>query len=137
MTLKEHLNNQDRFARDAGMEITEIRQGYAVAEMNVEEQHLNAGGICQGGAIFTLADFAFAAAVNSLGNLAFAINSTIYFHNAAKLGMHLTATARVICNQPKLPTIDVIVTAQDGTHIATLLSQGYNKRIPNNYSALE
>lgn len=137
MTLKEHLNNDDRFARNAGMAVTEIREGYAVAEMIVEEGHLNAGGICQGGAIFTLADFAFAAAVNSLGNLAFAINSTIYYHTAAKLGMHLTATARVIGNQPKLPTIEVIVTAQDGTHIATMSSQGYNKRIPNSFSALE
>lgn len=137
MTLKDHLNDNDRFAANAGMAVTEIKDGYAVAEMTVDERHLNAGGICQGGAIFTLADLAFAAAVNSLGNLAFAINSTIYYHTAARLGMHLTATARVIGRQPKLPAIEVIVTAQDGTHIATFSAQGYNKRIPNNYSALE
>lgn len=137
MTLKEHLNSDDRFASDAGMQVIEIKYGYAITKMVVEKRHLNAGGICQGGAIFTLADLAFAAAVNSLGNLAFAINSTIYYHTAATLGMELTATARLVSDQPKLPAIEVIVTAQDGTHIATFSAQGYNKRIPNNFSALE
>ena len=61
MTLKEFFKG-DRFAVLAGCELTEIREGYARATMTVEERHLNGGDVCQGGAIFTLADLAFAAA---------------------------------------------------------------------------
>ena len=38
-------------------------------EMKVEARHLNAAGVCQGGAYFTLADLAFAAVTNSHGNI--------------------------------------------------------------------
>ena len=68
MTLSELLKN-DRFARAAGVEILDIRPGYAKARMKVTEKHLNAGGVCQGGALFTLADLAFAAVANSRGRL--------------------------------------------------------------------
>ena len=59
MTLKDFLNNGDVFARNMGASITEIREGYARAEMVVTKEHLNAGGVCQGGALFTLADLVF------------------------------------------------------------------------------
>ena len=40
MTLSELLKN-DRFARAAGVEILDIRQGYAKARMEVTPAHLN------------------------------------------------------------------------------------------------
>ena len=48
----------DRFAANAGVELLEVKPGYAKARMLVTEEHLNAGGVCQGGALFTLADLA-------------------------------------------------------------------------------
>ena len=57
-TLKEMLAN-DRFAVNAGVELLEIQPGYAKARMLITQNHLNAGGVCQGGALFTLADLAF------------------------------------------------------------------------------
>ena len=51
--LKEILLH-DRFAAEAGVELMEVREGYAKARMQVTEKHLNAGGVCQGGALFTL-----------------------------------------------------------------------------------
>ena len=62
MTLKEYLSEKDRFASAAGVELLEIKEGYARARMLVQPKHLNGGGVCQGGAVFTLADLAFAAA---------------------------------------------------------------------------
>ena len=67
-TLKEMLS-ADRFAAEAGVELLEISPGYAKARMKVTEKHLNAGGVCQGGALFTLADLAFAAVANSMQRL--------------------------------------------------------------------
>ena len=56
-TLKEMLS-ADRFAAEAGVELLEISPGYAKARMKVTEKHLNAGGVWQGGALFTIADVA-------------------------------------------------------------------------------
>ena len=67
MTLKEFLNNGDIFAKRNGIQITEIKPGMAKAQMTVTEEHMNAGRICQGGALFTLADLVFAALVNQHG----------------------------------------------------------------------
>ena len=58
-TLKDMLSH-DRFAAEAGVELLEVREGYAKARMLVTDKHLNGGGVCQGGALFTLADLAFA-----------------------------------------------------------------------------
>lgn len=137
MTLKEFLNNGDIFAKRNGIQITEIKPGMAKAQMTVTEDHMNAGRICQGGALFTLADLVFAALVNQRENMAFAINSTIYYHVAGKLGSTLTAEGHFTSTHPKVPAAQVIVTDQDGTHIATFTAQGYTKSVPNSFSGLE
>ena len=59
----------DKFAINAGVELLEVGNGYAKARMEIKPAHLNGGGVCQGGAIFTLADLAFAAASNSHAQL--------------------------------------------------------------------
>lgn len=56
---------RDRFARENGIRVVEVRLGFARTEMTVEPRHLNSVGILQGGALFTLADLAFAVASNS------------------------------------------------------------------------
>ena len=59
--------DKDRFATGIGVELLEVRGGRAVARLVVGPQHLNAAGVVQGGAVFGLADFAFAVASNSRG----------------------------------------------------------------------
>ena len=77
-TLKEFLK-ADRFATCAGVELLEIKPGYARACMEVTDRHLNGGGVCQGGALFTLADLAFAAVANSRKKLTLSVNANILF----------------------------------------------------------
>lgn len=84
----------DRFATDAGIELIEISKGYAKAQLGVEPRHLNAGNTTQGGAIFTLADLALAAAANSHGVLALSITSNITFLKGSKPGDILIAEAK-------------------------------------------
>ena len=57
----------DRFAARCGIELLAVSPGQARARMSLRPDHLNGLGSVQGGAIFTLADFAFAAASNSHG----------------------------------------------------------------------
>ena len=72
--IKELLNRTDRFAVLAGCRITEVDERHAVAVMTVTEAHLNGGNVCQGGALFTLADLAIAALMNHGGQLTFGIS---------------------------------------------------------------
>lgn len=44
-TLKEFLKT-DHFASCSGVELLEVKPGYAKARMEVKERHLNGGGVC-------------------------------------------------------------------------------------------
>ena len=84
----------DRFAANAGVELLEVREGYAKASLTITPEHLNAGGRTQGGALFTLADLALAAAANAHGTLAFSLSSHITFLRGSQPGDTLIAEAR-------------------------------------------
>ena len=77
MNIQELLNRTDRFAANAGCKITEVDTEHAVAEMVVTTAHLNGANVCQGGALFTLADLAIAALMNAHGQLTVGISNSI------------------------------------------------------------
>ena len=126
MTLFEFFKN-DRFAAMAGVELMEISEGYAKARMLITPEHLNGGGVCQGGALFTLADLAFAAAVNSHLVLTFSTTSTITIFRSVVEG-YVFAEANEIVNHPRLPYAEVKITDEKGQLIAIFTSSGYRKR---------
>lgn len=127
MTLKDFLNQGDRFAANAGAQIVEVREGYARAEMTVTREHLNAGGVCQGGALFTLADLALAAVMNSHGRLTLSIESTISFLCSAVEGDVLTAEAVETRSHHKIPYLEVKVRNQCGELVCAFTALGYCK----------
>lgn len=67
----------DRFARLTGIALREVREGYAAAELTLNENHLNGLNQVQGGIIFTPGDFVFAAASNSGGTTTVGLNVNI------------------------------------------------------------
>ncbi|ABS27898.1 PaaI family thioesterase [Anaeromyxobacter sp. Fw109-5] len=117
----------DRFASENGITLVEVRPGAAVARMEVGARHLNGVGIVQGGAIFTLADLAFAAAANSHGEIAVAIDVSISFIRAVSGGT-LTADAREEAVNPRLSTCLVRVTDEAGALVALFKGTAYRKR---------
>ena len=127
--IQEILNRTDRFAANVGCQITEVDEQHAVAEMAVTKEHLNAGNVCQGGALFTLADLAMAALMNQQGNLTFGIGSHVMFLSSAAEGDRLRAEAVSIADHHKLPTIEVRVTNQEGRLICHLTGMGYRKEV--------
>ena len=98
--IKHHFEG-DRFATINGMRLLELRPGYAKTSMAVEDRHLNSVGTVHGGAIFTLADFAFGAAVKTGGKVAPLINSSISFLKATRTGT-LTAEATEVSRSRKI-----------------------------------
>lgn len=127
--IQEILNTTDRFAANAGCRVIEMDAGHAVAEMTVTKEHLNAGDVCQGGALFTLADLAMAALMNLQNNLTFGISSNILFVSSAKEGDRLRAEAVSISDHRKLPSMEVRVTNQDSRLICHVTGMGYRKEI--------
>lgn len=119
---------RDRFATESGITIVSAQPGEAVCRMTATEHHQNAGGAVQGGAIFTLADFAFAAAANCGGELTVSINNNISFLTTAR-GGELSAHAVMRRATKRICFYDVTVTDELGTLIATMSVTGYCKGI--------
>lgn len=124
--IKERFKD-DRFAEYAGIELLEVSKGYSRARMRIEEHHLNGLGTIHGGAIFTLADLAFAAAANSHGNVAVAINANISYMKALSSGI-ITAEAKEVSLNPKIATYTVHVTDEDGNIVAIFQGLAYRKK---------
>jgi len=129
MTPKEKAKkilSADRFATLSGVELIDADKDFAVCSLHIVENHLNAGGAVQGGAIFTLADTAFAMAVNNQGKLTVSINNCISYLKSTR-GDTLIATARVISATKRICTCEVEIKDNLGELIATMTGTGYIK----------
>ena len=120
---------EDRFARHNGIELLEVGPGRARVSMKIEPYHFNAARTVHGGAIFTLADFAFAVASNSHGALAMGINVSISFVKAATSGT-LYAEATEQARNPRLASYLVQVTDDQGAVVAIFQGMVYRKQEP-------
>jgi acyl-CoA thioesterase len=123
--LREYLN-RDRYAALSNVELLDLAPGYARTKMTLQPHHWNGLGTVQGGAIFTLADLAFAAACNSHGTVAVAINVSITFMKAAVAGT-LWAEAREVCKNFKLSTCTIEVKDDQGELVALFQGLAYRK----------
>jgi acyl-CoA thioesterase len=116
----------DRFAERSNIELLSLSPGHARAKMTLHPHHLNGYGTVQGGAIFTLADFAFAAASNSHGTVAVAVNVSITFMKAGQTGT-LWAEARELSRNHKLGSYTVEVKDDQGEMVALFQGLAYRK----------
>jgi acyl-CoA thioesterase len=124
--IKKFFKN-DRFADHVGIELLEVSEGRAKAKMEIKDHHLNGINIAHGGAIFSLADLAFAVASNSHRTIAVSINVSISYLKAAASGT-LIAEAKEVSLNPKLATYEVRVTDETDDIIAIFLGTVYRKK---------
>lgn len=120
---------RDAFAKLVGIEIMELAPGHAKVKMSIAAQHLNGLGVVHGGAIFTLADLGFAAACNSHGFDAVAVNVSVSYLKAGKSGT-LYADAQEVSPHGKLGTCTVRVTDDAGDLVALFQGLSYRKGPP-------
>jgi acyl-CoA thioesterase len=106
--VRRHFRTHDTFARHMGIEMLEVKPGYAKAVMPLEAPQKNGLGLAHGGAVFGLADVAFGGASNSSGEVALGIVSSINYMAAGKTGP-LTAEARELHRSRKLGHYEVLV----------------------------
>lgn len=127
----EAMFKDDHTTKGMGMTIDAVGPGTATLSMLVRKAHLNGHGSCHGGAIFTLADSAFAFACNSRNTITVAQHCSVTFLAPGREGDRLTATAREVSLAGRSGIYDVSVTRQDGVTIAEF--RGLSRTIPGTH----
>ena len=109
----------DRYAAHSGIIIEEAR-----CSMVIQPYHLNALNSVQGGALFTLGDFAFAVASCCGEQKAVSLSNQISYMKPAK-GKQVIAEAKVLSSGRRACFYDVRITDELGTPVAVMTVNGF------------
>jgi len=116
----------DKFAAHVGIELVEVRPGWALASLRISDEHMNGVGVVQGGVIFTLADYAFAAAANAKGPVTLGLGGSISYFKPPR-GSILTAEASEVSSSRRICCYNVDIFDEDHTLVARFNATGYVK----------
>ena len=122
--LKNFLNTNDLFCRHCGITLTRVAPGEAEAELEIAPQTMNSRNVVQGGAIMTLADFAFAGAANAMGRATVSTGLNISFIRPGS-GVKLVARARKIHHGKMTCLYQVDVNNDEGKLVASVNVSGF------------
>ncbi|NHN40847.1 hotdog fold thioesterase [Halorubellus sp. JP-L1] len=114
----------DAYCETLGIDLAVLEPGHAVTELVVTEDLLNFHGTPHGGAVYSVADAAFAAASNSRGDPAVALETNMSYLDAVDVGDTLTATAEETHVSGRTAEYEVVVTADD-ERVATFRGRVY------------
>ena len=107
-----------------GVELVDAGVGTARAELTVKPEHMNGVGVCQGGVLFSLADFAFAAACNYAEEPVIGIEVSISYCKTVKSGK-IVAEAKEISRTRSTTVAEMRVTDEAGTLLCVARGRGY------------
>lgn len=111
-----------------GIEVLEIKPGYARVSMQFKPGMQNIFGMLHGGAIFSLLDEAFQLACNARGEVAVAQQVNTYFLAAARPDAILIAEAKELNATRKTALYEVRVFEEEGNRVlATAQAMAYRK----------
>lgn len=107
------MARNDPFRQMLGIQVLEVKDGYAKMSLKITKQHLNFGGITHGGTIFALADSAFGEACNFGDNKAVAVQVSINFLKPSSEGDTLTAEASKVSEGKTFALYNVTISKED------------------------
>ncbi|WP_254808721.1 PaaI family thioesterase [Natronosalvus amylolyticus] len=114
----------DAYCQTLGIELVQAEAGRARTRLSITDDLVNFHGTPHGGAIYSVADAAFAAASNAAGETAFALETNISYLEAVDVGTTVTATATETHVGGRTAEYEVVVT--DGEdRIATFRGRVY------------
>ncbi|MDR3211519.1 MAG: PaaI family thioesterase [Planctomycetota bacterium] len=125
----------DRFAASNGIVIDQVSEDEVVCSFRITPDHLNAGGNVQGGAIFTLADLAFAVHCNlrlALGEevgLTVGQSCAISFFKPPR-GNRLLARSHCLSHGRHVSVYRISVLDEEGRLIAEMQGNGFTTPRP-------
>jgi acyl-CoA thioesterase len=120
----------DRFAAAAGIIINAVDEDQVECSMEITDKHRNAGGVVQGGAIFTLADLTFAVHANlalACGadqGITIGQSCNISFLKSSR-GKRLIARSACLSRGRNVSVYRISVTDDLGVSIAEMISNGF------------
>ncbi|SDH92001.1 acyl-CoA thioesterase [Alteribacillus persepolensis] len=126
---KEEIINvmeKEPYAQFLGIELIDIGEGTAVAELDITDNMINSHGTVHGAITFAIADYVFAAACNSYGQTAVGLSTTVNFMAAGKKNSRLRATAHEEKKNHKIGWYKINIES-DGELIATMEATAYRK----------
>ncbi len=126
----EAMYSSDRASQWLGMELQEVRPGYARMSMRIRDEFLNGHAICHGGLMFTLADSTFAFACNSYNINTVAAGCSIEFLKPVAGGDTLTAEAQEQVLSGRHGVYDIRLTNSAGEVVA--MFRGKSAQIKGN-----
>jgi acyl-CoA thioesterase len=88
------MRGKDKFRDLLGIQVVDVKDGYAKMTMKVTPELTNAHGFTHGGVVFSLADCAFAEACNFGDKVAVAVQASINYTRPTKEGDVLVAEAK-------------------------------------------
>jgi acyl-CoA thioesterase len=119
---------KEPFARKLGVRLIKAEPGYAMVEMEPQEELTNIFGMTHGGAIFSLIDEAFEVSCNTHGTVAVALSVTVTYHQAPDQKSKLRAESMEIHRSAKTGTYEIKVTDERDTLIASCTALCYRKK---------
>jgi acyl-CoA thioesterase len=124
--MKPDPRNQDRLAQLLGMEVVEVSPGHSKVRLKISEKLYNAADMVHGGALFSLADYAFALAANAGEDIGIAISATMHYIHPAKQGF-LYAECREVTRNRRMGTYTATVTDEQGQTLSVFQGLAYYK----------
>ncbi|MDP2644235.1 MAG: hotdog fold thioesterase [Desulfobacterales bacterium] len=126
--INEHIQ-RDPFARFLGAKVEIIKPGHSRVTLTVTDDMVNFNGITHGGVIFAIGDMAFAAASNSHGQTAVALNVGINFLKETNSGVRLIAEAEEQTATGPIALYDITIRdARTGDLVAKSQDLVYRKK---------
>lgn len=119
----EGIYERDNAAKAMGVEIVEVKDGFATARMTVRDDMLNFHGTCHGGFLYAFAGSILAYAINADNRAAVAQAGSINYTRAAYPGEVLTARALVVNQAGRSGVYDVEVSNEKGEVVALFRGQ--------------
>ncbi len=119
---------KEPFARKLGLRLIKVEPGYAMVEMEPQEELINIFGMTHGGAIFSLIDEAFEVSCNAHGTVAVALSVTVTYHRAHNQKSRLRAESVEIHRSAKTGTYDIKVRDEHNVLIASCTALCYRKK---------
>jgi acyl-CoA thioesterase len=124
-TINDHIQ-KDAFANHLGARVEIVKPGHSRVSLTVTENMTNFHSTTHGAVVFAVSDIAFAAACNSHGRVAVALNVSIAFLKPSYAGDRLVAEAKEVYNGRRTSLYDIVIYNEvTGEVIAKSQDQAY------------
>lgn len=112
------MRDEPGFIKEMGIDLLEVKEGYAKGKIVLSSKHNNPMGTVHGGLIFGLADTIGGRAAMSYGDKVVTLNASICYLNAASNTEYIEAEATQIRNGKTTAVYDVMIRTAEGVDVS-------------------